>query len=71
MSSPLFNLMGGQPTGGPLQMIQQFMQFKNGFTGNAQAEVEKLMNSGRFNQQQINQAYNMARQLQGMLGMIK
>ena len=42
MSNPLFNALGGEmPQGnGPMQMIQQFMQFKQNFKGDPKAEVE-------------------------------
>ena len=44
MSNPLFNALGGgMPQGnGPMQMIQQFMQFKQNFKGDPKAEVEKM-----------------------------
>ena len=42
MSNPLFNaLSGGMPQGnGPMQMIQQFMQFKQNFKGDPKEEVQ-------------------------------
>lgn len=66
MSNPLFQQLGG--SNNPLGMINQFMQFKNSFKGNPQEEVQKLINSGKFTQQQINQAQDMARAFQMMLG---
>lgn len=40
MSNPLFNALGGgMPQGnGPMQMIQQFMQFKQNFKGDPKGE---------------------------------
>ena len=69
MSNPLFNALGGgMPQGnGPMQMIQQFMQFKQNFKGDPKAEVEKMLQSGRISQQQLNQVQQMAGQLQHML----
>lgn len=69
MSNPLFNALGGgMPQGnGPMQMIQQFMQFKQNFKGDPKAEVEKMLQSGRISQQQLNQVQQMARQFQHML----
>lgn len=69
MSNPLFNTLGGRmPQGnGPMQMIQQFMQFKQNFKGDPKAEVEKMLQSGRISQQQLNQVQQMARQFQHML----
>lgn len=71
MSNPLFNALGGGnlPMNNPFQIINQFMQFKNSFKGNPQEEVQKLINSGKFTQKQIDQAQDMARTFQSMLGM--
>ena len=69
MSNPLFNTLGGGMTqgNGPMQMIQQFMQFKQNFKGDPKAEVEKMLQSGRISQQQLNQVQQMAGQFQHML----
>lgn len=69
MSNPLFNaLSGGMPQGnGPMQMIQQFMQFKQNFKGDPKEEVQKMLQSGRISQQQLNQVQQMAGQFQNML----
>ena len=68
MSNPLFNALGGgMPQGnGPMQMIQQFMQFKQNFKGDPKAEVEKMLQSGKISQQQLNQVQQMAGQFQHM-----
>ena len=73
MSNPLFNALGGgMPQGnGPMQMIQQFMQFKQNFKGDPKAEVEKMLQSGKISQQQLNQVQQMAGQFQRMLKGIK
>lgn len=69
MSNPLFQALAGNqiPTNPTMQMIQQFVQFKNNFKGNPQEEVMKLLQSGRLNQQQLNQLQCMAQQLQKMM----
>jgi hypothetical protein len=69
MSNPLFNALGGgMPQGnGPMQMIQQFMQFKQNFKGDPKAEVEKMLQSGKISQQQLNQVQQMAGHFQHML----
>lgn len=69
MSNPLFNTLGGGMSQGnrPMQMIQQFMQFKQNFKGDPKAEVEKMLQSGRISQQQLNQVQQMAGQFQHML----
>ena len=73
MSNPLFNALGGgMPQGnGPMQMIQQFMQFKQNFKGDPKAEVEKMLQSGRISQQQLNQVQQMAGQFQNLLKEMK
>ncbi len=50
-----------------LQMMQQFMQFKQNYRGNPRADIQNLVNSGRISQAQYNQAVQMAQQLQAML----
>lgn len=69
MNNPLFNALGGgMPQGnGPMQMMQQFMQFKQNFKGDPKAEVEKMLQSGKISQQQLNQVQQMAGQFQHML----
>ena len=73
MSNPLFNALGGgMPQGnGPMQMIQQFMQFKQNFKGDPKAEVEKMLRSGRISQHQLNQVQQMAVQFQNLLKNMK
>lgn len=73
MSNPLFNMLGGgMPQGnGTMQMIQQFMQFKQNFKGNPKEEVQKMLQSGRISQQQLNQVQQMAGQFQNLLNNIK
>lgn len=73
MSNPLFNALGGgMPQGnGPIQMIQQFMQFKQNFKGDPKAEVEKMLQSGKISQQQLNQVQQMAGQFQNLLKNMK
>lgn len=73
MSNPLFNALGGgMPQGnGPMQMIQQFIQFKQNFKGDPKAEVQKMLQSGRISQQQLNQVQQMAGQFQNLLKNMK
>ena len=69
MSNPLFNVLGGgMPQGNrPIQMMQQFMQFKQNFKGNPKEEVQRMLQSGKISQQQLNQVQQMAGQFQHML----
>ena len=73
MSNLLFNVLGGgMPQGnGPMQMIQQFMQFKQNFKGDPKAEVQKMLQSGQISQQQLNQVQQMAGQFQNLLKNMK
>lgn len=66
--NPLYNMLGGNtPMGNMGQMMQQFQQFKNSFKGDPKAEVQRLVQSGKISQSQLNQAQQMARQLQQYL----
>lgn len=66
MSNPLFNMMGGNQITNP--MLQQLMQFKNGFKGDPRQQVQQLLNSGKVSQSQYDQAVQMANQIQKMMG---
>lgn len=65
MSNPFFGALGGG--NGFFQMMQQFQQFRANFHGDPKAEVEKLLQSGKLNQQQLNQLQQMARQFQSLM----
>ena len=68
MSNPLFKAMGGnQPN--MVGDFQRFMQQMQGRDPNQ--EIANLLQSGRISQQQLNQAQQMAQQMQGMMGMFK
>lgn len=69
MGSPIFNAMGGNRGGNMMQQFQCFMQQMKG--KNPQEEVNKLLQSGKINQQQLNQAQQMAQQFQHMFSGIK
>lgn len=49
------------------EMLQQFNQFKNAFRGNPKQQVMNMVKQGLRSNQQLQQAMNMARQLQGFL----
>ena len=65
MSNPFYQAMGGG-NNGFMQMMQQFQQFKANFKGDPKAEVEKLLQSGKISQSQLNQIQAMASQFQGL-----
>ena len=68
MNNPFMAALGGGQMPGPMgnfaQMVQQFNQFKANFKGDPKAEVEKLLQSGKLTQQQLNQLQQMAKQFQ-------
>lgn len=69
MANPLFNaLNGGNRTGnGAGNMLQQFQQFRQRMQGvNPQEEVQKLLQSGKISQAQLDKAQQMAHQMQGL-----
>ena len=65
MSNPFFGAIGGG--NGFMQMLQQFQQFKANFHGDPKAEVEKLLQSGKLSQAQLNQLQQMAKQFQSLM----
>lgn len=71
MSNPLFNALGGGQMPGMMgefqNMMRQFQQFKQSFQGDPRAEVEKLVQSGKISQQQLNQLQQMAGQFQRLM----
>lgn len=70
MSNPFFNALGGGQMPGPMgsfpQLLQQFKQFKANFNGDPKAEVEKMLQSGKISQNQLNQIQAMANQFRGL-----
>ena len=69
--NPLFNALGGGQMPGAMgqfqNLVQQFQQFKQSFQGDPKAEVEKLVQSGKISQQQLNQLQQMAGQFQHLM----
>ena len=58
--NPLYIMQNG--------ILQKLQQFQRTLTGDPQQQVQQLLNSGRVNQAQYNQAVQMANQLFRMLG---
>ena len=76
MSNSIFQALGGaqQPalqlpgmTGQFQNMMQKFQQFRATFQGDPRQEVEKLLQSGRISQQQLNQVQGLAQQFMQFL----
>ena len=69
--NPLFNAIGGGQLPGTMgqfqNMIKRFRQFQNSFQGDTKAEVEKLVQSGKISQQQLNQLQQVAGQFLQLL----
>jgi len=66
VSNPLYQQMQPQnPMNGFMQRFQQFQQM---FKGDPRQQVQNLLNSGKVSQTQYNNAFNMAQQLQRMMG---
>lgn len=66
MNSALFNALGNSQNN-PMNIIQQFNQFRKNFKGNPQQQVQQLLNSGKITQAQYNAAVQKAQMLQKML----
>lgn len=62
-NSILGNSPSTQPIGANAQMMQQFNQFKQSFTGNPQQIVMDMVRSGKVSQAQLQSAMQMAKQL--------
>ena len=64
MSNPLFNQLNQNNTA---SMIQHFNDFRKQMQGiNPKDEVMKMLQNGKINQQQLNQAQQMAQQMQSL-----
>lgn len=64
MSNPLYNQLNKN---NPASMVQQFNEFRKQMQGiNPKDEVMKMLQNGKINQQQLNQAQQMAQQFQSM-----
>lgn len=69
MSNPLFQAMGAKSQPNMMADFQKFMQQMQG--KNPNEEIARLLQSGKISQQQLNQAQQMAQQMQGMMGLFK
>ena len=63
--NPLYQQMQPQQN---TNLLQKFQQFRQGFQGDPQQMIQQMMNRGRINQNQYNQAVQMAQQFQKMFG---
>lgn len=66
MSNPIFDAFGGNMMPGN-NMLAQFQQFRQRMQGiNPHEEINRLLQSGAISQQQLNQAQQMAQQMQSI-----
>ena len=71
MPNPFRQGMGG-PQGGPVNMMQAFQKFMQQNQGrNPNEMIQQMVSSGRLNQQQLNQAQQMAKQIEGQFNGFK
>lgn len=64
-----FNSLGTQqPMNGMQNMVQRFQQFQQMFRGDPKQQIQQMLNSGKVNQSQYNQAVQMAQQFKQMFG---
>lgn len=74
MANPFMAAMGGSqgPQGGPVNMMQAFQQFMQQNQGkNPNEMIQQMLSSGKLNQQQLNQAQQMAKQMEGKFSGMK
>lgn len=69
MSNPLFQALGNQQQPNIINQFQKFVQDMKG--KNPNEEINRLLQSGQITQEQLNQAQQMARQMQGLFGNFK
>lgn len=69
MSNPLFSMFGNSQLGNMANMIQQFRKFSQTYQGDPKQQIQELLNSGKITQSQYDQAVQMAKEFQKMLGM--
>ncbi len=69
MPNPVFEAMN---SGGQNNLMSQFRQFVESMKGiNPNEEIQRLLRSGQINQQQLNEAQQMAQQMRGLFSMFK
>lgn len=67
MSNPLFQALGGGMNPQFQNLMQRFQQFKSTFHGDPQQEIQKMLQSGRISQEQLNKAQQFAQQFQALM----
>lgn len=62
--NPLYDMMKNN---GLPPVVQQFMQFKQNYHGDARAQIQQMLSSGKISQADYDKAVQMAQQLQQMI----
>ena len=57
----------GAGLGNMQNIVKQFQQFKQSFSGDPRQQVQQMLNSGKITQEQYNKAVQMANSLQNLL----
>lgn len=65
--NPFYNAMGGGQMPGMGNILQRYQQFRQSMSGDPQQIIQQMMQSGKVNQNMLNQAQMMAQQFGGML----
>lgn len=75
MANPLFQMFGNSaptnsqgPFNNPIQLMQQFNQFRSNFQGDPRQKVQEMLNTGQMTQEQFNNLSNMAQTFMQLLG---
>lgn len=68
MSNPIFSALGSMSMFGNMQnFMNQFNQFRSTFQGDPQQTINQMLQNGKITQDQVNQAKQMADELQRMM----
>lgn len=67
MSNSLFNDFNQNPMSQMGNFINQFNQFRSTFSGNPEAQVKQMLQSGKMSQEQFQQLSQMANQIMPLL----
>lgn len=65
--NPIYNMLRGQQTNTMQSILNRFNQFRSAFNGNAQQQVQEMLQSGRISQQQYNDAVQKANEIMRMI----
>lgn len=61
------NPSAGSSSSNPLQVLQQFQQFRNQFQGDPKKVIDQMLQSGRISESQLQTAMQMANQFRSLV----